>query len=97
MHGRPLITVVSFLLVVNTRETIAIECIDYAQHSKEYTTLYSQGRYGLSSQRPASTCRTFISKVVEQVIKRMKSNIKDPDLYRLFSNSFTNTLDTTVK
>ena len=33
----------------------------------------------------------------QKVITDMKSRLKDPDLARLFENTFPNTLDTTVK
>lgn len=47
--------------------------------------------------RPAPECRTFTSPAVEEYIERMGTVIKDPDLYRLFQNSYPNTLDTMVK
>ena len=34
---------------------------------------------------------------MESLIKRMKGVIKDPDLFRLFENSYPNTLDTMIK
>lgn len=33
----------------------------------------------------------------QKVVADMKSRLKDPDLARLFENTFPNTLDTTVK
>ncbi|KAL1988721.1 hypothetical protein VTN96DRAFT_8421 [Rasamsonia emersonii] len=47
--------------------------------------------------RPPPECRTFVSPEVEQTIARMKRTIADPDLFRLFENSWPNTLDTTIK
>ncbi|KAF8120930.1 Six-hairpin glycosidase-like protein [Mycena galopus ATCC 62051] len=47
--------------------------------------------------RPIPACRTFNSTAVEQVIEDMKARVRDPDLARLFENTFPNTLDTTVK
>lgn len=47
--------------------------------------------------RPTPACRTFNSTVVEEVIGNMTSRMKDPDLARLFENTFPNTLDTTIK
>ncbi|KAL0580537.1 hypothetical protein V5O48_001441 [Marasmius crinis-equi] len=47
--------------------------------------------------RPAPACRTFNSSAVEKVIEDMKARLKDPDLARLFENTFPSTLDTTVK
>ncbi|KAF8326031.1 uncharacterized protein EI90DRAFT_3231406 [Cantharellus anzutake] len=47
--------------------------------------------------RPLPQCRTFNSSAVERVIDDMNVRLKDPDLARLFENTFPNTLDTTVK
>lgn len=52
--------------------------------------------YNLSYQRPVPSCRTFISPAIESTIARLNSTIADPDLARLFENSFPNTLDTTI-
>ena len=42
--------------------------------------------------RPTPECRTFTSSAVEQVIEDMKGRLKDPDIARLFENTFPNTL-----
>lgn len=55
------------------------------------------GRHGLPFQRPSAECRTYHSHEVEDAIDRMKTKIRDPDLFRLFENAFPNTLDTAVK
>lgn len=47
--------------------------------------------------RPPPECRTFPVPAVDAYIEKMEATIKDPDLYRLFQNSFPNTLDTMVK
>lgn len=72
-------------------------CPDYSDYSKTHHPPYSSGRYALSYQRPDPACRTFNSSIVEDTISSMATVIKDPDLYRLFQNSFPNTLDTAVK
>lgn len=47
--------------------------------------------------RPPPECRTFVVPELEEYITKMETVVKDPDLYRLFQNSFPNTLDTMVK
>lgn len=78
-------------------ETVTAQCPDYSEYSQQVHPPLSSGRYQLSYMRPDPACRTFNSSVVEDTIKDMQSVIKDPDLYRLFQNSFPNTLDTAVK
>lgn len=73
------------------------DCPDYSDYSKKTHQPVSSGKYQLSSMRPAPECRTFNSSIVEDTIANMQSVIKDPDLYRLFENSFPNSLDTAVK
>ena len=72
-------------------------CPDYSDYSKGYHPPFSGGRYNLSYQRPAEACRTFSSQAVEDAISRLQSTIADPDLFRLFQNSYPNTLDTAIK
>ncbi|MAC04536.1 MAG: metal-independent alpha-mannosidase [Balneola sp.] len=48
------------------------------------------------SKRPPVSERTFTSSAVEEVIKEMKSVIKDEEVSWLFENCYPNTLDTTV-
>lgn len=72
-------------------------CPDYLDYSKAYHPPFSGGRYNLSYQRPSEVCRTFISPSVEDTITRLNSSITDRDLFRLFQNSFPNTLDTAIK
>jgi meiotically up-regulated gene 157 (Mug157) protein len=75
----------------------AAQCPDYGTFSQQKHGPYSSGRNQLSYQRPTPNCRTFISNPVEKVINQTKAAITDPDLARLFENSFPNTLDTAVK
>ncbi|GJJ07348.1 hypothetical protein Clacol_001549 [Clathrus columnatus] len=72
-------------------------CPDYTTFSSSPQGNPSAGPLGLPFMRPSSECRTFTSTAVEKVISDMKERIKDPDLARLFENTFPNTLDTTVK
>lgn len=48
------------------------------------------------SQRPPEKERLFTSPIIEDVIKKVKKQLKDPELAWLFENCFPNTLDTTV-
>ncbi|KAF7856843.1 hypothetical protein EAF04_009604 [Stromatinia cepivora] len=76
---------------------VQAQCPDYSQYSLTQHPPLSSGRYALSWMRPEPACRTFNSSIVEQTISDMKSVIADPDLYRIFQNSFPNSLDTAVK
>lgn len=57
----------------------------------------SEGRRKFPYVRPPPECRTFNLPAMEALIERMKGVIRDPDLFRLFENSYPNTLDTMVK
>ena len=48
------------------------------------------------SNRPPVEKRTFRSEGVEEIIKFIKSQIKDPQLSWMFENCYPNTIDTTV-
>jgi len=50
----------------------------------------------LPDQRPALNKRTFTSSVIDNVIDELVGLFKDPDIARIFSNCWPNTLDTTV-
>ncbi|KAL2017928.1 hypothetical protein VTK56DRAFT_1520 [Thermocarpiscus australiensis] len=72
-------------------------CPDYSTYSQERHEPFSSGKHALSYQRPAPACRTFNSSTVETLITNMTSAIYDPDLSRLFENTFPNTLDTAIR
>lgn len=73
------------------------ECPDYIDYSTQRHEPFSNGTYQLSYMRPSPSCRTFNSSDVEDVITSMAGAIADPDLYRLFQNSYPNTLDTAIR
>jgi meiotically up-regulated gene 157 (Mug157) protein len=75
----------------------AQSCPDYSDYSKSRHEPFSSGKHALSSMRPAAACRTFNSSTVETLLANMTETISDPDLYRLFENTYPNTLDTTVR
>jgi meiotically up-regulated gene 157 (Mug157) protein len=72
-------------------------CPDFSSWSQDHHGPYSTGRHNLSYQRPTEACRSFKSPEVEATIQKMKGVIKDPDLFRLFENTFPNTLDTAIR
>ncbi|KAH6643592.1 hypothetical protein C7974DRAFT_467402 [Boeremia exigua] len=73
-----------------------LSCPLYQHYSAEKHAPFSTGRHNLSYARPIPSCRTFVSPEVEAEIERMRGVIKDPDLFRLFENSWPSTLDTTI-
>lgn len=77
-------------------EAVAVQCPSYSSYSQQLHEPFSLGAHQLPYQRPAVECRTFSSPAVEKVITDMKSVIADPDLYRLFENTYPNTLDTAI-
>lgn len=74
----------------------AADCPNYEQYARVRHTPFSSGKYKFPNQRPAKECRSYVVPEVESVIEDMKETIKDPDLYRLFLNTWPNTVDTTV-
>ncbi|KAF4336881.1 DUF1237 domain protein [Fusarium beomiforme] len=72
-------------------------CPDYTSYSRKPHEPLSSGKLKLPFMRPSEECRTFKSPAVEKVISDIKKRVKNPDLARLFENTFPSTLDTTVK
>ncbi|KAJ7183827.1 Six-hairpin glycosidase-like protein [Mycena filopes] len=88
----------SFAAVVSLAVALAeAQCPDYTSYSQKAQGNPSAGPLQLPYMRPSPECRTFNSSAVEKVIVDMKARLKDPDIARLFENTFPNTLDTTVK
>ncbi|KAI0786378.1 Six-hairpin glycosidase-like protein [Abortiporus biennis] len=85
------------LLTTSTTTLALAQCPDYTTFSQSPQGNRSTGPLALPYMRPGPSCRTFNSSSVEQVISDMKARLIDPDLARLFENTFPNTLDTTVK
>lgn len=75
----------------------SIECMSFEQYQYKRPEPFSKGFRQFPFVRPPLECRTFTVPAVENYIKRMEKVIKDPDLYRLFENSYPNTLDTMIK
>ncbi|KAI1348996.1 glycoside hydrolase family 125 protein [Xylaria sp. FL0043] len=76
---------------------VSASCPSYSSYSQSRHEPYSTGAYALSYQRPDPACRTFNSSVVENAIHRMRNMTVDPDLFRLFENTYPNTIDTAIK
>ncbi|KAF1731577.1 Meiotically up-regulated protein [Beauveria bassiana] len=82
---------------LQTQGRTAAGCPDYNTYAKQPHAPYSNGSLKLPYMRPSDECRTFKSPAVEKVIEDMKARLENPDLARLFENTFPSTLDTTVK
>ncbi|KAK4185990.1 hypothetical protein QBC35DRAFT_413684 [Podospora australis] len=84
------------LLLINLPFTTS-SCPNYSQHAETRHQPFSPGKYSLSYARPPPSCRTFNSSVIESLLTNLSSVISDPDLFRLFENTFPNTLDTAIR
>lgn len=76
--------------------TVSAQCPLYQHYSSARHEPYSTGRWNLSYARPIPSCRTFPLQDLEDTIERLRHVIVDPDLFRLFENTWPSTLDTTV-
>lgn len=76
---------------------LAKPCLGYMELQRLKQEPFSEGRHKFPYQRPSPECRTFNLPAMENLIDKMKGVIKDPDLFRLFENSYPNTLDTMIK
>lgn len=87
------------LLLTIAASALAQECpSDYVEYFSKRNPPFSPGVYEYPYQRPSQDCRTYNVDEIEKVIGRdMNKSISDPDLYRLFANTWPNTVDTTVK
>ncbi|KAI6080326.1 glycoside hydrolase family 125 protein [Hypoxylon rubiginosum] len=87
--------VLALLLLVG--HVLGQSCPGYSSFSQMRNPPLSTGAYKLAYQRPSPECRTFNSSLVEDALSGLKDEIYDVDLYRLFENTYPNTLDTAVK
>ena len=77
---------------------VAAQCPRYEQWSWDRHEPFSDGQYKLPYMRPEERCRTYnVPEVEDVILKTMTSELGDPDLYRLFQNTWSNTVDTTVR
>lgn len=84
------------LLLASFLPAALAQCPIYTNYAAQRHEPFSEGRHSLSYARPIRPCRTFHSQEVEDTIERLRHVIKDPDLFRLFENSWPSTLDTTI-
>ncbi|KAI0022136.1 hypothetical protein F4780DRAFT_203345 [Xylariomycetidae sp. FL0641] len=82
---------------MNEEITYQEACPEYTHYSSYSHRPFSEGPLELPYQRPNPRCRTFHSDAIEKVIEDITSRMADPDLARLFENTFPSTTDTTVK
>ncbi|KAK2018656.1 DUF1237-domain-containing protein [Colletotrichum eremochloae] len=73
------------------------DCVSFEEWMRQRPGPASEGRRKFPANRPRPECRTFRLPAMEELMKRMKGVIKDPDLYRLFENAYPMTLDSMVK
>ncbi|KAK3355123.1 hypothetical protein B0H65DRAFT_36911 [Neurospora tetraspora] len=73
------------------------ECVSFERLQRMKPGPLSAGKRQFPYVRPPPHCRTFQLPALEKLIERMRTVIKDPDLFRLFENSYPNTLDTMIK
>ncbi|PNY22449.1 Uncharacterized protein TCAP_07140 [Tolypocladium capitatum] len=89
-------TLVLALAGVAAAVGVPADCPAYDNYAAQTHQPFSSGKFKYPNQRPDSRCRTYMVPEVEQTIEKVGSQIKDPDLYRLFLNSWPNTVDTTI-
>ncbi|KAF2115303.1 hypothetical protein BDV96DRAFT_74801 [Lophiotrema nucula] len=75
---------------------VLAQCPLYSHYAFKKHEPLSTGRHELAYMRPIPSCRTFIAPEVEEAVERMRHVIVDPDLMRVFENSWPSTLDTTI-
>ncbi|KAK1781841.1 hypothetical protein QBC45DRAFT_27748 [Copromyces sp. CBS 386.78] len=73
------------------------DCVSFEQLQRKKPGPLSAGKRQFPYVRPPPHCRTFQLPALEKLIERMRTVIKDPDLFRLFENSYPNTIDTMIK
>ncbi|KAG6039536.1 hypothetical protein E4U41_002464 [Claviceps citrina] len=88
------IQLVAFAVAVSA--AVPGDCPEYEQYARVSHAPYSSGSFKYPYQRPDERCRSYLVPEVEQTIQKVEQLVKDADLYRLFVNTWPNTVDTTV-
>ncbi|KAK5663475.1 hypothetical protein OQA88_3905 [Cercophora sp. LCS_1] len=74
-----------------------VDCVSFERLQSMRPGPQSTGKRKFPYVRPPPECRKFKLPALEALLEKMKTKIADPDLFRLFENSYPNTLDTMVK
>ncbi|KAK4105778.1 glycoside hydrolase family 125 protein [Parathielavia hyrcaniae] len=74
-----------------------VQCLGFEELQRQKPGPPSEGRRKFPYVRPPPECRKFRLPALEALLERMEKVIRDPDLFRLFENSYPNTLDTMIK
>lgn len=82
--------------VRNNNNFLPSSCPHYTVTANGANPPFSDGPLKLPFQRPTNSCRTFTSEVMEKLITNVTARMVDPDLARIFENSYPNTLGTAV-
>jgi hypothetical protein len=82
--------------VRNSNNFLPSSCPYYTVTANGANAPFSDGPLHLPFQRPTNSCRTFTSDVMEKLITNVTARMVDPDLARIFENSYPNTLGTAV-
>lgn len=72
-------------------------CPSYEEFARSPHEPLSAGALRLSFARPEASCRSIVAVEVENTISDIKARLKDPDLARLFENTYPNALDTAMQ
>ena len=79
-------------IINNTKAALGISLIP----AINFSFLEHKEANNFVSKRPPVESRSFVSEGVEELIKKVKAGISDPELAWMFENCYPNTLDTTV-
>ena len=79
-------------IINNTKAALGISLIP----ATNFSFLEHKEANNFVSKRPPVESRSFVSEGVEELIKKVKAGISDPELAWMFENCYPNTLDTTV-
>lgn len=91
-----IISICYMLWYLKTNTLVSQPCTEYTSYATMIHLPLSEGKLKLPYMRPPMECRTFRSSAIDTIIAKFDRKMKDRDLFRLFENTFPNTLDTTI-